>query len=261
MSKDSSDVAKKALPSYKTWRVASLALFGSVMLYFSAQIIGGLIVSLVPALHHWSAAQTTSWLTNSTLAQFSYGLLADSLMVGGVALFLKFFRWRWSTIGLTLPLWRQIAVGIVAAVPYYTIYILTVVIVSDLVPSLNVSQKQEIGFSSVHGLVPLILTFISLVVIPPLAEEITVRGFLYTGLKRWLPSLAAGLVVSVLFGAAHLAEGGAAGPLWIGALDTFVLSVVLVFLREKTGSLWAGITLHAIKNGVAFISIFIVGSH
>ena len=47
--------------------------------------------------------------------------------------------------------------------------------------------------------------------------------------------------------------------LWIGALDTFILSLFLVFLREATGNLWAGITLHATKNLVAFITLFIIG--
>jgi membrane protease YdiL (CAAX protease family) len=31
-------------------------------------------------------------------------------------------------------------------------------------------------------------------------------------------------------------------------------------LREITGNLWAGITLHAIKNGIAFFSLFILAA-
>lgn len=85
------------------------------------------------------------------------------------------------------------------------------------------------------------------------------RGFLYTGLKRWLPWTVAGLIVSVLFGAAHLSEGGDAGLLWVGAIDTFTLSLVLIALRELTGNLWAGIVLHATKNCLAFVRIFLIG--
>ena len=87
------------------------------------------------------------------------------------------------------------------------------------------------------------------------------RGFLYTGLRQWLPKVLAALVVSGLFGAAHLAEGGDGAPLWIGAIDTFTLSLVMVFLREKTGNLWAGITLHTVKNAVAFVFVFLLGLH
>ena len=34
-------------------------------------------------------------------------------------------------------------------------------------------------------------------------------------------------------------------------------NLVLIYLREKTGSLWASITLHACKNGVAFAALFV----
>ncbi len=109
-----------------------------------------------------------------------------------------------------------------------------------------------------HGSGPLILTFISLVILPPLAEEIMVRGFLYSSLKKAMPVAWAVIATSAIFAAAHLPEGGAAGPLYIAALDTFVLSLVLIYLREKTGSLWSSITLHMIKNGVAFVALFIL---
>jgi membrane protease YdiL (CAAX protease family) len=84
-----------------------------------------------------------------------------------------------------------------------------------------------------------------------------VRGFLYSTLKKALPTAGAVILTSLLFAGAHLPEGGAAGPLYIAALDTFVLSLILIYLREKTGSLWASITLHACKNGVAFLALFV----
>lgn len=239
------------------WRVALAAVCVTILLYFSAQVIGGLAVGIVPAAHHWSSAQAEQWLTNSVLAQFTFGLLADGLIIAGVALLLKVFHWQWTDIGMKLPKWWHIVVGLAAAVPYYVLYIVIVLVISLFVPSLNIDQKQDIGFNSVNGALPLLLTFISLVVIPPFAEEIAMRGFLYTGLRKWLPKLLAAVAVSALFGAAHLAEGGTAGPLWIGAIDTFTLSLVLVFLREQTGNLWAGISLHALKNGIAFVLLFI----
>jgi membrane protease YdiL (CAAX protease family) len=87
------------------------------------------------------------------------------------------------------------------------------------------------------------------------------RGFLYSSLKKAMPVGLAAVSVSLLFAAAHLPEGGAAGPLYIAAIDTFILSLVLVYLREKTGSLWASITLHALKNGIAFVALFVVATH
>ena len=83
-----------------------------------------------------------------------------------------------------------------------------------------------------------------------------VRGFLYSSFKKGLPTAAAVIVTSAIFASAHLPEGGGGGLLWIAAVDTFILSLVLIYLREKTGALWASMTLHALKNGVAFVALF-----
>lgn len=250
--------AASAKPAPQNWLIACFVLFSVVFLYFFSQGIAAAALGLYASLQHWTASQIVYLLTNSTTLQFVYSLLADGVLVIGVAAVLWVLKWRWSTIGLTAPQWWHLLLGVVAAVPYYFIYVVVLGIVSVLVPGFNPAQKQDIGFQTAQGTVPLLLTFISLVVLPPLAEELAMRGLLYTGLKRWLPKLGAALAVSALFGAAHLAEGGATGPLWVGALDTFVLSLVLISLREVTGNLWAGIVLHAVKNGIAFATIFLI---
>jgi membrane protease YdiL (CAAX protease family) len=242
-------------------RVAMVALVSTIVLFFAAQVAGGLVISLVPLINRWSHAQANDWLNNSVTAQFTYGLLADGLLLLGIVGMLKWFHWSWATIGLKRPQLRQLFIGAGAAVPYYILLLAAVLVAGALVPSLNIQQKQELGFDSISGGTALVLTFVSLVVLPPLVEEIAMRGFLYTGLRRWLPKVAAAVVVSALFGAAHLAEGGSAGPLWIGAIDTFTLSLVLVTLRELTGNLWAGITLHAVKNSIAFVPFLIQHLH
>lgn len=245
-------------PSAGGWRVALVALLTVVVLFFAAQIIGAFAVYTVPAVHHWSSDQAEYWLKHSVVAQFVYGLVADGLLMAGVVGMMMLLRWQPADIGLKRPKWWHLIGGLAAVVPYVILYVAIVDVVGVLVPGFDANQKQEIGFSNVQGPLALSLAFLGLVVVPALAEEIAMRGFLYSGLKRWLPRIAAALVVSALFGAAHLSEGGAAGLLWVGALDTFILSLILVFLREKTGNLWAGITLHATKNCVAFVSLFVL---
>jgi membrane protease YdiL (CAAX protease family) len=233
-----------------------LGLIFVVLVYLGSQFFGGLLVSVYPWLSHWSAPRTTDWLNNSVGAQFVFVLLAETFTVGAIYLFLKRHKLTLAVIGLKRPRWRDLGYGLAAVPVYYVLYLLTVGVASHLVPSLNVNQTQDIGFTNVHGMIKLTLTFISLVVLPPLAEEIMVRGFLYSTLKKAMPLASAVLLTSALFAAAHLPEGGAAGPLYIAALDTFVLSLVLIYLREKTGSLWGSITLHATKNGIAFVALF-----
>jgi membrane protease YdiL (CAAX protease family) len=262
MSADSSDnepIAAKSSP-LGGFRAAVVSLLAVTGIYFVLPVIATLIVAVYPQLHGWSVQHIQNWLTHSVNAQFWYILLAEVFTIAAVLGLLKLFRWSRADIGLVKPKWHQPLLGAVAFVPYFGLYLIILAIVTHLIPSFNTSQQQQIGFNSVHGLLQMTLTFISLVILPPLAEEITMRGFLYTGLKKWLPRLVAVFLVSGLFGAAHLAEGGAAGPLWVGALDTFTLSLVLLYLREKTGNLWAGITLHAFKNGVAFVLLFVLTS-
>lgn len=263
MSEDSSNttsLVRNEQPKYRPgWLIAGIALVATIFFFVAAQTIGVIAVGLYPVLRHWPHDQATVWLNDSVMAQFIFGLIADGLLVIGIALMLRWFHWNWQTIGLKKPAPKHLAYGVLAFGPYFIGYIVLLIVLSLIVPSLKLDQHQEIGFNSVHGTLPLVLTFVSLVVIPPLAEEITMRGFLYSGLRKWLPSVAAAIAVSALFGAAHLAEGGAAGPLWVGAIDTFVLSLFLVGLRELTGNLWAGIVLHAMKNALAFVLLFIIG--
>ncbi len=80
-------------------------------------------------------------------------------------------------------------------------------------------------------------------------------------MKRSLPKLAAIVLASAVFAAGHL-EFGNGGPLvWVAAVFTFVLALVLTVLREMTGRIWAGIFLHALVNGVSFFFLFVVGTH
>lgn len=228
------------------------------IVFYASQIVSALVISLYPIYKHWSNARAVDWSNNSISVQFLFILMAEGLMIGAIYAFLRGYRLSFKAIGLRRPRWSDLAYGLAAAPFYFLFYLLTVVVVQHFAPSLNIDQQQQLGFDNVTGSLPLIMTFISLVVLPPLAEEIMVRGFLYSTLKKALPLGAAVVATSALFAAAHLPEGGAAGPLYIAAIDTFILSLVLIYLREKTDGLWAPITLHAIKNGIAFVALFVL---
>ncbi len=238
------------------WFVALFVLAATVFAFFASEVISALLVGIYPAIRHWSQAQANAWLENSVLTQFAIGVIAYGLFIAAIWQVMRWLHWSWQDIGLRRPRLKHLAYGLLATVPYYMLYLGFLIIVSLAIPSLNLNQQQQIGFGTAHSTIDLVWVYVSLAVIPPIAEEIAMRGFLYTGLRKWLPKIVAALVVSALFAAAHLSEGSS-GPLWIGAIDTFALSLVLVFLREKTGNLWAGIVLHAAKNSVAFALLFL----
>ncbi len=259
MSGDSSSVGQPSQPGLRGPKAAVLSLLSVVVIYYVLPIIAALLVYWYAGVFlHMPHNEIVSWLGDSISAQFVFMLLAQGMTLVLLYVLLRRFRWSLRDIGLSKPKWIHPLIGVAAAVPYLLLYALLVTVVSNLVSGFDSQQAQDIGFHNVSGAAQLTMTFISLVVLPPLVEEITMRGFLYTGLRKWLPRIAAALVVSVLFGAAHLTEGGSAGPLWVGAIDTFALSMILIGLRELTGNLWAGITLHALKNGVAFVALFIL---
>jgi membrane protease YdiL (CAAX protease family) len=229
-----------------------------LLMYFIAQILASALVSIYPALKGWSATASNTWLNNAVVAQFFYVLFAEALTLAAIWGYLKIFRIKLSKIGLRKPHWRDPLYGLSAVPVYYLLYYVAVLVIGHVV-NLNVNQQQNIGFTSVHGLAQMVLTFVSLVILPPLTEEIMVRGLLYSSLKKGLPQLAAVVVTSGIFASAHLPEGSG-GLLWIAAVDTFTLSLILIYLREKTGGLWASMTLHAFKNGVAFVALFILAT-
>lgn len=251
MSTDSSET-QPAVPWKSGWGIVF-----ALLVFFGAQIIAGLVIAIYPALKHWPGGRSNNWLDNSVTAQFIYILLAEAITIGAIYLFLRLYKLKLSHIGLKKPRWADPIYALAAAPAYFMMYLLAVAVIGYFDHGLNINQQQQIGFNNVRGLVQMIMTFISLVVLPPLAEEIMVRGFLYSSFRKALKVVPAAILTSLLFAAAHLPEGGAAGPLYIAAIDTFVLSLVLIYLREKTGSLWAGIGLHALKNGVAFVALFV----
>lgn len=153
-------------------------------------------------------------------------------------------------IGLTrLPSWTDILLTPAGLVVYFILSALLLLLITRLIPWIDVDQVQEVGFRQINKSYEYILAFTSLVIIAPIAEEILFRGYLYGKLKKFVPIWIAIIVTSLLFGLIHGA--------WNLAIDTFALSIVLCLLRESTGNIWASILLHMTKNGIAFYILFI----
>lgn len=246
-------ISAEVLP-WKTW----LAVVFVVVIFVVSQLAASIIVSFYPLAQHMTTAQANDWLNDSVFGQFVFILLAEAIVLGALYAFLKRYNVSWQAIGLRRPRWKDLGWGLLALPAYMLFYLLFVSVASLIFKGLDVNQEQQIGFQNVSGLVPLAITFASLVILPAFTEEVLMRGFLYGSLKKALPLIWAALITSVLFAVAHLPEGGDAGPLYIAGIDTFVLSLVLIYLREKTDGLWAPITLHALKNGIAFTALFVL---
>lgn len=149
-------------------------------------------------------------------------------------------RWpRWMDIVWT-PAGLIVYLILTAALMYAAMQLLTFV---------DYTQTQENGFSQIASQWEYILAFISLVIIAPVAEEVLFRGYLFGKLRKYVPIWASILVTSLVFAVVH--------GQWNVGIDVFALSIVLCLLRVVTGSLWASILLHALKNGIAYYFLFI----
>lgn len=234
------------------------ALVIALASYFGGQIVASIVVLLYPMSQGWSVEQMTDWTVQSTFAQFAFIVIGAIATVGIVYAFIRAKGADWRALGLTKPRLSDAGYAVMGYGIYLPALIVTMIATQILAPSVDLEQEQQLGFENVPGGPGLLLVFISLVVLPPLVEEIVVRGFLYKGLRSRLPRIWAVLLTSGLFAIAHLQFGSGAPLLWAAAIDTFVLSLVLIYVLEKSGRLWASIGLHAIKNVVAFSLIFIL---
>lgn len=233
------------------------AIFVTVGAFFASQLLVGLAIGLLPALLGWEVARVEALLKDSVLAQFLTILAVEVVLLWLLWQFMKSRRISLRSIGLVKPEYRDITYAIFGYIAYFALLVVLTALVQDIFPGVDFEQEQEIGFNRSTTGSALWLVFASLVILPPITEEIVCRGFLYTGLRNKLPKIVAAIITSIIFALAHLQWGSGNPLLWAAAVDTFILSMVLVYLREKTGSLWSPILVHMMKNGLAFALLFV----
>lgn len=113
----------------------------------------------------------------------------------------------------------------------------------------DAEQTQNVGFSGYLFASDRIFAMLAIVFIAPIAEELIMRGWLYGKLRNHLKIIPAMLLVSLLFAILH-------GQLNV-AIAVFILSSLLCGLREITGTIWSGMLLHIISNGIAFYILYV----
>ena len=90
------------------------------------------------------------------------------------------------------------------------------------------------------------------VLVAPLAEEAMFRGILYPTVKQSGYPRAAVWVTSVFFGVMHFNL--------LSFVPLTLFSLLLIYLYERTGSLWAPITAHSLFNFANFLFLMLAGA-
>jgi len=195
-----------------------------------------------------SLAGVNEAVLNAVIAALVY--LLTLLIVIGLPIGLKKARVSLKDIGLDhLPSWQDLLLAPAGFVVYAIASAALLVVVMKFVPGFNSDQAQDVGFQGISRYYEYTLAFLTLVVIAPVAEEVLMRGYLYGKLRSVMPTFGAMLLTAAVFAVLHMQ--------WNVAVDVFALSLVMTSLREVSGSIWAGILLHMLKNGLAFYVLFI----
>lgn len=149
---------------------------------------------------------------------------------------------RW--LGLRWPLWRWVFLIAPAAVAFMWVLFAGIQASGymEWMESLGVETVQETVKLLEESRDPLILGLmvVAAVIAAPLCEEIVFRGYFYPVLKKFGGAWAAAVCSSLVFAAAH-------GNL-TALLPLFLFGCLLVFIYEKTRSIWAPIAVHFCFN-------------
>lgn len=236
----------KAEEETKGWGPISGLLLG-FLVFIGAQIFGGLVIGFVAGANDQSFDDYYD--QNPIMANF---IISVCMAVFTVAFILLVTRGYDSLKALKLKTISLL--GVLWVPPAGFVYVMlsaTLLSLATFYSGFDVNQAQDTGFGNAAGGAQLVLAFIALVILAPISEEILFRGYVFQGLKKklhWVPSA---IIVSGLFGLAHM-------QLNVG-LDTFAMGFMACVLLEMTGSLWTAILLHIIKNFVAFYFLYIAG--
>ena len=157
-----------------------------------------------------------------------------------------------------LPTWPDIGLAPIGFVVYFLLAA-GLLWVFSLFPWFDAEQAQDVGFNVLNSGFDRVVAFITLVVMAPIAEEVIFRGWLYGKVRSQLLNKVSDrasmiisiILVSLLFAALH--------GQWNVGVNVFAMSIVLCGMREITGTIYSGILLHMLKNGLAFYALYILG--
>jgi membrane protease YdiL (CAAX protease family) len=160
------------------------------------------------------------------------------------------------TAGLSLWRWRPRAfVGLLAAVVVLPLNAVLERLSAILVRQASLPSLIQRGFETqmqqflelFSGTGGLLLAILVIGIIAPIGEEVFFRGFAYRCFRtRWGP-MVGGAVSAALFSLIHFHP--------VALLPIFLVGCVLAYLYERTGTLVAPITLHAVNNIVAVLAL------
>ena len=259
----SKDLFSKQLQKKLPWLrglLAATVVFWTLVLFIAMQFVGTILVIIGARILGYDTEQLTDLFDNSSLMRLIVIFVIDALIVGAIYGAIRFFKKSFvKTFELTKGLsWRQVGDIILTYGQYFLVLITATIAVDAFIPAIDTQQEQQLGLNLSASGVDLVYIWIAIVLLTAFTEELVLRGVLYRLLKKAIARWWAIGLTSVVFGLAHteFLSGGSLN--WISAIDTTLFSVFLIFVYERHKTLWAPILLHALKNSIAFVFLFLL---
>jgi membrane protease YdiL (CAAX protease family) len=224
--------------------------------FFVGEMLAGVVASYAIA---FSGVVLNPALQSTILAALGYTFgLAMTIGLPWLATRMRPSR---ATLGVTRLLsWSDIGLSVLSVLPYYLLSAGILWIAMHLTTAIDPTAKQQIGFNNLSMGIEYFVAFITLVLMAPFAEELLFRGYFLGRLKERTGKWVAVLLSAAVFGLLHLFALNSGGHIviqWATAADTFALGIVAGSLRLVSGSIWAGMLLHGLKNAIAYYFLFI----
>ena len=167
-------------------------------------------------------------------------------VITGVYLFAA-RRAGWAALGLRAAHWSSY----ILVLPLFVLEVFALVTVNTLVGRLVGSfenpQMDAITGGQALSRVDVAMLLVLVAGLVPFAEELFFRGMLYPLLRQRFGALGAVIFSAAIFAGVHFI------PILLPAL--FIVGLCLAFLRERSGSIWPGVCLHALQNGMVIIAL------
>lgn len=224
------------------WVIVSLVI---------GQILASIVVINLPVTVNDSVLMTIA---------AAFGYIFGLALAFGVPVLIWRKRASKKTLGITrLPSWSDIGLGVLSVLPYYLVSAAVLYLGIEVLQVIDPTVGQQVGFENLTLRIEYLVAFVTLVVMAPLAEELLFRGYFLGRLQEKTGKWLAVIITAVAFGLIHVPGVTDSGIVlqWGAAADTFAMGLVAGSLRVLSGSIWAGVLLHSIKNGIAFYFLFV----
>jgi len=165
----------------------------------------------------------------------------------------------WKELGLRrVPVDYALRMGLGAGLAGLVVIDLVGTLLSQV--GLRPNQLEQFGFVLSEGPGAFVLLLILAGVVAPFVEELFFRGFLFGLYRRRHRLWVAYGVSSLVFTLLHLEPNRMNVPQMAGlSVGIFLLSMLLAWLYQHTGSLYPGMLAHAVNNATGLILFYALG--